>query len=140
MSCGRPVTETPEHDERWRLFIAIPLPTEQQAALREAAARLRRSVDAPMRWGVENAHLTLRFLGETVNGRAGAVAAALCERATPLPSFTLHLAGAGCFPPGGPVQVAWAVRSTRWVCCTGRRRVRRWRRGSHRTGAPSPRT
>jgi 2'-5' RNA ligase len=108
MNCGWPVAEAPPQGERWRLFIAIPLPDAQQAVLRAAVARLRQSVDAPVRWGAENAHLTLRFLGETKDGRSEAVAAALGERAAPLAAFPLHIAGAGCFPPRGPVQVAWA--------------------------------
>lgn len=106
MNSGAAMPEEPE--ERWRLFIALAIPEAQRAPLREAAALLRRTVDAPVRWGADNAHLTLRFLGETANGRAEAVADALRERVATLVPFTLRLEGAGCFPPRGPVQVAWA--------------------------------
>jgi 2'-5' RNA ligase len=108
MNSGAPMAEAPAPGERWRLLIALTLPLEPQAALREAAALLRRSMDAPVRWGAENAHLTLRFLGEAADGRAEEVATALRERTAPLAPVALRLAGTGCFPPRGPVQIAWA--------------------------------
>ncbi len=77
-----------------------------------AAERLRatlhaKQLDHGIRWvSAENLHLTVWFLGEVSDGRAGAVLDVLRP---PLqePAFMLHLAGLGAFPPSGPPRVFW---------------------------------
>lgn len=51
-------------------------------------------------------HLTVWFLGEVTEARAGAVLDAL-KPPIPIPSFTLRISGFGAFPPSGPPRVLW---------------------------------
>jgi len=90
-----------------RTFVALALPSEVKAAL----ADLRRALPSPprgLRWGaIEQAHLTLVFLGDLdepalrdVRHHAREVAA----RASP---FAANLGGVGAFPQAGRARVAW---------------------------------
>lgn len=56
----------------------------------------------------ENLHLTLAFLGDVDAAAVAPLAEALRARAAGVPGFTARLAGAGAFPPHGPVRVIWA--------------------------------
>lgn len=51
-------------------------------------------------------HLTVWFLGEVSDARAGAVLDAL-QPAIAVPPFALHIEGFGAFPPSGPPRVLW---------------------------------
>ena len=51
-------------------------------------------------------HLTVWFLGEVSEPRAGAVLDALAPPID-VPPFDLHLEGFGAFPPSGPPRVLW---------------------------------
>jgi 2'-5' RNA ligase len=53
-----------------------------------------------------NMHLTVWFLGEVSDARAGAVLDAL-RPPMQVPPFGLHVAGFGAFPPSGPPRVLW---------------------------------
>lgn len=90
-----------------RTFVALALP----ARVKTAIAELRRTLPHPpygLRWGpIEQAHLTLAFLGDlgpadlaTTRQHAVAVAAAT----TP---FVASLDGVGAFPHPGRARVAW---------------------------------
>jgi RNA 2',3'-cyclic 3'-phosphodiesterase len=90
-----------------RTFVALALPSEVKAAL----ADLRRALPSPprgLRMGaVEQAHLTLVFLGDLdpaalidVRQRAGVVAATTG-------TFEAGLAALGAFPHAGRARVAW---------------------------------
>jgi 2'-5' RNA ligase len=88
-----------------RLFIALSLPPSLRAALVGL-----RDDRLSARWApVDQAHVTLRFLGARPAEEVGALAAAL-DRVR-APSFTVGLAGVGTFPPPGrrqPPAVLWA--------------------------------
>lgn len=85
-----------------RLFTALVPPATVQAELAELAAPL-----ASVRWTPpENIHLTLRFIGETDEAKAGRYAESLARvRVEP---FILPVGGAGVFPTRGPAKVLWA--------------------------------
>jgi len=60
-----------------------------------------------IRWVPQgNMHLTVWFLGEVSDARAGAVLEAL-QPPMAVPPFELQVAGFGAFPPSGPPRVLW---------------------------------
>ena len=95
-----------------RLFVGVELDDEVRTACAEAARtledRLREVRGASMRWVPhENLHVTLAFLGQVEESRAGSIASVLGADwdAAEFP-FTLA-AGAGAFPPSGPPRTLW---------------------------------
>ena len=95
-----------------RLFVAAEPSLDVRQAAAATAGRLRAALrssglDHGIRWiPEENLHLTVWFLGEVSDPRAGAVLEAL-RPPLPEPAFTLRLAGLGAFPPSGPPRVFW---------------------------------
>ena len=95
-----------------RLFVAAEPSDDVRREAAACAARLRRRLEGAdaghgVRWiPAQNLHLTVWFLGEVSDARASAVIESL---APPIkaPSFELHLAGFGAFPPSGPPRVLW---------------------------------
>ncbi|MEZ4660743.1 MAG: RNA 2',3'-cyclic phosphodiesterase [Caldilineaceae bacterium] len=96
-----------------RTFIAIEFPPTIQQQLADAARQLRahlRAHNAPdcLRWaGLHNAHLTLRFLGDTTDAQAQALAVALEAIAQKQPPFELALDSVGGFPHLRQPRVLW---------------------------------
>lgn len=96
-----------------RLFTAIELDQPVQAELDVLISELRRRVvrDAPaarLTWASpDGAHLTLRFIGEVDQERAGRIISALREPFDIEP-FTVRWSGLGAFPTHGPPRVLWA--------------------------------
>jgi 2'-5' RNA ligase len=90
-----------------RLFVAAWLP---EAAAREAARVLDRlrSAGGDVKWvSPENLHVTLRFLGDTDEGRVAALVDAVTDAAEGVSPFALALGTAGTFPPRGTPRVVW---------------------------------
>ena len=86
-----------------RLFVAIDLP----AAVKDHLLCLREQDLPPARWTRRDAmHLTLHFIGETSEAKAGDYARALDSVA--LPSFELAIGGVGQFPVDSRPRVIWA--------------------------------
>lgn len=92
-----------------RLFIAVEL----DAAVRKAAAAIASSLERKLdrhvnaRWiAAANLHITLWFIGEAADERASNILLA-ADHPFRTASFTLHIAGAGAFPPSGPPRVLW---------------------------------
>lgn len=85
-----------------RLFVALELPSEVQAALAGLCHGLPSA-----RWVEEGSfHLTLAFLGDVQGPAVDAVREGLhAVRGDP---FELQLKGVGHFPPRGAPQVVWA--------------------------------
>lgn len=100
-----------------RLFVGVELEDSARAACAAAArdveARLRHArISIPVRWiPDQNLHITLAFIGEV--GDDGA--AALIDRLSgpwPAAPFPVDVAGAGAFPPSGPMRILWlGIRS-----------------------------
>ena len=90
-----------------RLFVAVNLPREERDRL-YAETRVLREAGLPVRWvAAESLHITLKFLGEVPEQRAGAVQAAVEEAATRHAPFTLSLGGIGAFRNLRRPRVVW---------------------------------
>jgi len=90
-----------------RLFVGIGLPAAQQAVVAGLVARLRPLVAGPVSWTRPgNAHLTLKFLGETDSGRLPEIVKALGGVA--FAPFPLGVGGGGFFPSPARPRVIWA--------------------------------
>jgi RNA 2',3'-cyclic 3'-phosphodiesterase len=95
-----------------RLFVGIELSEHVRAAaaaagerLRERLKRARLAVEA--RWiPAENLHVTVWFIGEVAEARAGEIERALAKPFD-VAAFDLAVAGCGAFPPSGPPRVFW---------------------------------
>jgi RNA 2',3'-cyclic 3'-phosphodiesterase len=85
----------------YRLFIAIELPEAQRLAI----ASLPRAIRDARHTKPEQAHLTMRFLGNTPEGELPSLVARLKDvRQAPFP---LELAGLGVFPSSQKPRVLW---------------------------------
>ena len=90
-----------------RLFVGIGLPAEHQTVVAGLVARLRPLAWGPVTWTrPDNAHLTLKFLGETDPVRLPDIAEALGGVA--FAPFPLAVAGGGFFPSSARPRVVWA--------------------------------
>ncbi len=90
-----------------RLFVAVNLPAEERKAAFEAAAPLR-AAHLPVRWVGEDAiHITLKFLGEVADERAGPIAAAIGAAVREARRFSVALGGIGAFPDLTRPRVVW---------------------------------
>ena len=94
-------------DRPLRLFIAIALPESWRTMLRDTQDRLR---DAGLRLRFvrpENAHLTLKFLGEVEAGRLPSLTDALGAVPDRHRGFTLELGDLGTFGGARRPRVVW---------------------------------
>lgn len=95
-----------------RLFVAAHPSDEVRNGAARCAGQLRDRLEhvgaaRGIRWiPPGNMHLTVWFLGEVSDPRAGAVLEALAPPMT-IPPFDLHVSGFGAFPPSGPPRVLW---------------------------------
>jgi 2'-5' RNA ligase len=91
-----------------RLFVAVNFPAELRERLWTAAAPLR-TRDVPVRWvPAADLHLTLKFLGETAEGRLDELDRALAEAVTGVRSLAVTVDGFGAFPNLTHPSVVWA--------------------------------
>ena len=89
-----------------RLFIATDLPADVLAAVAEIHEELEDRV-RPVRWvRTESMHLTLKFIGEVSEERAGAIAAGLALVREP--AVRVAVSGVGFFPNERAPRVFWA--------------------------------
>lgn len=89
-----------------RIFVAVPLPDDARGAIERLVARVRAG-GAPgereVRWvRLDGIHVTLRFLGPTLEPRIPDAAASVRATAAAVAPFEAVLDGAGAFP--GPVR------------------------------------
>ncbi len=83
-----------------RLFVAAEIPPEVQEKLASVRGASR---DPAWRWvAAGNVHLTLKFLGETDEGRVPRIKEELAAVCRPLTPFELGLTGLGTLPPLRP--------------------------------------
>lgn len=93
-----------------RTFIAIELSDAAKHALGGLQSRLK-TVTPPhtVRWtAVQNIHLTLHFLGDTVPAQIDTIGRAMQKAAQPVAPFALDLGQLGCFPNTHRPRVLWA--------------------------------
>jgi RNA 2',3'-cyclic 3'-phosphodiesterase len=90
-----------------RTFVALPLPTEVTATIRD----LRLGLPPPprgLRWSqLEAAHLTLVFLGDLEDAELRGVAERTREVAAATRGFDADLRGIGAFPRPERARIAW---------------------------------
>jgi 2'-5' RNA ligase len=92
-----------------RLFIAVELDDAVLSAALETARELQHKVEGRVRasWiQPDNMHLTVRFIGEVEEDRAGAVLDVL-RPPLGVPEFDLALGGCGAFPSSSRPRVFW---------------------------------
>jgi 2'-5' RNA ligase len=91
-----------------RLFFAVELSPEARERIARAQAELRRP-GAVVGWTrPEDAHLTLRFLGEADAGNLDSIRSVARTAASDARPFRFRLAGLGTFPPGSRPRIIWA--------------------------------
>jgi RNA 2',3'-cyclic 3'-phosphodiesterase len=95
-----------------RVFIAAPLPEGARAAIAQVVDRVR-GAGVPrggrdVRWvRLDGLHLTLRFLGPTLDPRVEDARSAVRAAAAGAEPFELVIGGAGTFPPVGRPRALW---------------------------------
>lgn len=95
-----------------RIFIAAPLPDDVSAVVAGLVERVRAGGvpggGRDVRWvRMDGLHLTLRFLGPTLEDRVDAARAAVRDAAAAGQPFELTLGGAGTFPTRGRPRALW---------------------------------
>ena len=110
----------PGHRPRWpgadvpgrRIFVAVPLPADANAAVASLVETIR-SAGVPgggrdVRWvRLDGLHLTLRFIGPTLDDRVGAAIEAVRVAGATTQPFDVAIGGAGVFPPHGRPRALW---------------------------------
>ena len=95
-----------------RIFVAAPLPADAVEAIAALVGRVRsRGVPGggrDVRWvRLDGLHLTLRFLGPTLDPRIEPARDAVRSGGTGASAFDLVLGTAGAFPEGGRPRTLW---------------------------------
>ena len=93
-----------------RLFVAVDIPDAVRDGFTRLTDELRKACPAarPIKWArLEDAHVTLKFIGEVPDGQSKDIAEALRQAKTVAP-FELVFAGLGFFPEERRPRVLWA--------------------------------
>ena len=90
-----------------RLFIAMPLTEELSATAGRAQEQLKRAAGGVKWVEPRNLHLTLKFLGETDEGRVPVIAEAMRAAVASQEPFAVHVVGIGAFPSARRPRVVW---------------------------------
>ena len=97
------------NDERWRLFVAVPIGEELRRDLRDAVARWSTEDEvAGLRWtDADGWHVTLAFLGETDPAALPELLVLLGRVAAGHAATTSRTGGLDAFPNRARARVAW---------------------------------
>ena len=95
-----------------RLFVALPLPGEVAAQIAGLVDRVRADGvpggGRDVRWvRLDGLHLTLRFIGPTLEDRVEAATTAVRAAAAASKPFEISIGGAGTFPATGRPRALW---------------------------------
>ena len=94
--------------ERWRVFLAIEIPTAVREALTEPLNALQ-MLREPLRANpIDRIHLTLHFLGHLLRPMVEQIPTALAPVVSRHHRFAVTAQGVGAFPAIGPPHVLWA--------------------------------
>jgi 2'-5' RNA ligase len=94
--------------EQVRCFIAIGLPDQIKAGLKELQAQLESGGQTQVKWvDPYSIHLTLKFLGGVDVAKITPITAAMEEAVRGVAPFYLKVEGLGAFPNLRRVQVVW---------------------------------
>jgi len=101
-----------------RLFLALNLPKKERERI-ERAARPLREQELPVRWvGLEDYHVTMKFLGEVRPQRVDAIQEVLNRVGSATLPFEASVTGFGAFPTIRNPTVLWAgVEATPELRC-----------------------
>lgn len=101
-----------------RLFLALNLPKKERERI-ERAARPLREQDLPVRWvGLEDFHVTMKFLGEVRPQRVESIQGVLEKVGSATVPFDATVTGFGAFPTIRNPTVLWAgVEATPELRC-----------------------
>ena len=101
-----------------RLFLALNLPKKERERI-ERAARPLREQELPVRWvGIDDYHVTMKFLGEVRPARVDAIQEVLDRVARATLPFEATVNGFGAFPTIRNPNVLWAgVHATPELRC-----------------------
>lgn len=91
-----------------RAFVAIKLPDELVAKLKEVSGSLSASQQKDISWVRPGSiHLTLKFLGDIDTDEVDTVAEALSRASSGIKAFTIRAHGVGAFPNLKAPRVVW---------------------------------
>jgi RNA 2',3'-cyclic 3'-phosphodiesterase len=95
--------------ERWRCFVAVPLPDDLRSALADVVRAWRDEADRPdLRWtDPAGWHLTLAFLGWIEGNLVGQILTTLRATASEARVAELVAGGLGAFPSPRRARVLW---------------------------------
>lgn len=97
-----------EKDEKWRLFIAVPLPQQVKQKL-EVWCKEQKDAMPFKKWvHAEDYHITVQFLGDTSSTRLEELTASLERAVKGGAPFRLEAAGVGTFGRPASPSVLWA--------------------------------
>lgn len=101
-----------------RLFLALNLPKKERQRI-ERAARPLREQELPVRWvGLENFHVTLKFLGDVRPEKVDSIQEIMDKVASTTVPFAASVEGFGAFPTIRKPAVLWAgVEATPELRC-----------------------
>ena len=96
-------------ESTWRVFCAIEIPENIRQRISRHATQLQEALpDVQASWTKpDNIHLTLKFFGNISQQQVLKASQAAARAVDGLRSFTIHIEGAGSFPPRGPAKVLW---------------------------------
>lgn len=94
-----------------RIFVAVPVSTEAREAIEAVVATVRGAAEPgqrEVRWvRLEGLHVTLRFIGPTLEPRIPEALAAVEATAATIAPFEAGIAGAGAFPGPDRPRALW---------------------------------
>lgn len=95
-----------------RLFVAVPFPSEAEADIAALVERVRADGvpggGRDVRWvRLDSLHLTLRFLGPTLEGQVAPAVQATRSAAASGHPFDISIGGAGAFPNASRPRALW---------------------------------
>jgi RNA 2',3'-cyclic 3'-phosphodiesterase len=94
--------------EQVRAFIAIELPAEVKAGLKQVQDRLKSSDPSSAKWvDPQSVHLTLKFLGNVDIDQLDSITRAIQDASVNISPFELNIDGLGCFPNSRRAQTIW---------------------------------
>ena len=90
-----------------RLFIGLNLPKRERQRI-QSATQLLQEEDFPLRWiGLENFHITMKFLGEVSSEQLEQIEEIMSEVASKNTVFSIALGGFGAFPSIRSPSLIW---------------------------------
>lgn len=97
-------------EQKLRLFVAIPVPTEVKESLRKAQVKLKTvlSADSTAWAKPDKMHLTLRFLGDVAAESVPEISRQLHKSLSGFGALELICERLGCFPHPRYPRVVWA--------------------------------